>query len=220
MRTEARNALAVTPAAVLPEPTISASPSPVLAPVTSLPWNRYALYGFLAVFGLAWDLYSKHIVFHWFGCPGRAQWTWEAGQFVSFTLHTNFNEGALWGIGQGGAPVFAGLSVLAIAGILYFLFVAKQARSLWLTFALGLVTAGALGNLFDRLGMHGWMHDGKPVYAVRDFLYFRFFDRFDWAIFNFADTYLVTGAIMLVIQSFREPAAPDATASGTASPQT
>lgn len=215
MRTEARSALAMTPAVMSETSRITAP----LAAEVPLPRNRYVLYAALALIGLAWDLYSKHVVFHWFGCPGRAQWTWKFGSLVSFTLHTNFNEGALWGIGQGGAPVFAGLSILAVLGILYFLFWAGHARSLWLTFALGLVTAGALGNLFDRLGMHGWMHNGKPVYAVRDFLYFRFFDQFDWAIFNFADTYLVVGACMLVIQSFQsdtlaetkpEPAPPTA----------
>ena len=37
--------------------------------------------------------------------------------------------------------------------------------------------------------------------------------QFDWAIFNFADTYLVTGAIMLVIQAlFLQPAEETVTA--------
>lgn len=205
MRTEARSALAMT-SAVMSGSTQNSNPATALAAEGPLPGNRYVIYGALAILGLAWDLYSKHIVFQWFGCPGRAQWTWKAGSFLSFTLQTNFNEGALWGIGQGGAPVFAGLSILAVLGILYFLFWAGHARSLWLTVALGLVTAGALGNLYDRIGLHGWMHNGKPVLAVRDFLYFRFFDQFDWAIFNFADTFLVTGAIMLVIQSFQADA--------------
>lgn len=203
MRTEARSALAVTSTTALPAMVDVSPSSATVTNVKSFPISRYAVYGCLTIIGLTWDLYSKHVVFKWFGCPGRAQWTWRAGDFVEFTLQTNFNEGALWGFGQGGAPVFAGLSVIAVIGIFYFLFFAGYARSLWLTFALGLVTAGALGNLFDRVGLHGWMHDGKPVYAVRDFLYFRFFGVFDWAIFNFADTYLVVGAIMLVIQSFQ-----------------
>lgn len=202
-------------------PTMMSAPPQVAAVALPVPMNRYVLYGCLAVLGLVWDLYSKQTVFGWFGCPGRAAWTWKAGDFVEFTLATNFNRGALWGLGQGGAPVFATLSVAAVIGILYFLFFAGYARSAWLTFALGLVTAGALGNLYDRLGLHSWKDDkGEIVYAVRDFLYFRFFDTFDWAIFNFADTYLVIGAIMLVIQSFQadvqnapavgrtEPAAP------------
>ena len=67
--------------------------------------------------------------------------------------------------------------------------------------------AGTLGNLFDRLGLHG-LKDlrGETVYAVRDFLDFWFFnDGFHWATFNFADMYLVVGACMLVLQSFWVP---------------
>jgi hypothetical protein len=93
MRTEARSVLAVTPTMTVPESPVSLNSPTTLASSGPLPWNRYALYGALAILGVAWDLYSKHIVFHWFGCPGRAQWTWKAGDFVSFTLQTNFNEG-------------------------------------------------------------------------------------------------------------------------------
>ena len=78
--------------------------------------------------------------------------------------------------------------------------------SIWLTIVSGLLLAGAAGNLFDRLGLHGWKRvDGTVVYAVRDFLDFVFFGAFHWATFNFADTYLVTGAIMLVVYSFVTP---------------
>ena len=60
--------------------------------------------------------------------------------------------------------------------------------------------AGTLGNLFDRLGLHGLLsEEGQVEYAVRDFMYIKIIN---WPIFNFADTYLVTGAIMLLIQSF------------------
>ena len=66
--------------------------------------------------------------------------------------------------------------------------------------------AGTMGNLYDRLGLHGWKDAQGPVYAVRDFLDFVFFDGgFHWATFNFADSYLVTGAIMLILQSFWSP---------------
>jgi len=197
MRTEAREGLAVTP-----------------APAAPVPHHRYALFGAIVAAGLVLDLGSKHWVFAELGCPGQAGWQWRLGDVVRFTLHTNFNRGALWGFGQGWTGAFAGLSIAAVVGILYFLFRLKYARSKWLTVALAFVMAGALGNLYDRLGMHGWRDaTGQPIYAVRDFLYFRFFESFDWAIFNFADSMLVTGAIMLVIHSFcftaaADPAAP------------
>lgn len=175
------------------------------APAAPVPVNRYVVFGLLATLGTAWDLASKEYVFRTLGLPGRSEWEWEFGSLVWFVLQTNLNYGALWGIGQGWAFVFAGLSVLAVLGIVYFLFWMQHARSWWLTVSLGFVVAGALGNLYDRLGLHGLVdpRSGEKAYAVRDFLYFRLFDTFDWAIFNFADTFLVTGAIMLVVHSFR-----------------
>ncbi len=73
-------------------------------------------------------------------------------------------------------PVFALLSVGAVAGILWWLFWAGAARQWILTAALGSITGGVLGNLYDRLGLPGlrWNfanplhHAGQPVYAVRD----------------------------------------------------
>ena len=62
------------------------------------------------------------------------------------------------------------------------------------------------GNLYDRLGLHGWKDANGQIYGVRDFLDFVFFNGgFHWATFNFADSYLVTGAIMLVLHSFWQP---------------
>jgi len=186
----------------------------VTAGSASVPASRYVVFAAIAGCGLAIDLWSKWAVFAALGCPGQADWEWRAGELVRFTLRTNFNEGALWGMGQGYTAVFAALSIAAVIGIHYFLFVAKFARSAWLTVALSFVTAGALGNLYDRLGLHGWKApNGDAVYAVRDFLYFRFFETFDWAIFNLADSMLVTGAIMLVIHSlWLAPAAQPASA--------
>lgn len=191
----------------------------------AVPFNRYAVFGLLAATGLSWDLFTKWWVFSWLGVPTSGPWTWPdnwgwmgLAPIVRFQLHTNFNHGALWGMGQGMSLLFAGLSIVAAVGILYWLFAHGGAQCWWLTVSLGLVMAGILGNLFDRLGLHGMKDEnGAPIYAVRDFLHFWFFDgtpaHFDWAIFNFADTYLVIGAIMLVIQSlFLQPAGEPATA--------
>lgn len=186
MRTEARGVVAVA------------------AESGKVPLNRYVVFCLLVIAGVAWDLWSKDTVFAALGVQGRANWEWRCGDFVRFCLQTNLNFGALWGIGQGWTGLFAALSVVAVLGVLYFLFWMKHAHSWWLTVSLGFVLAGALGNLYDRLGLHGIVDvNGVQVYAVRDFLYFRFFETFDWAIFNFADSYLVTGAIMLVIHSFQ-----------------
>jgi signal peptidase II len=81
------------------------------------------------------------------------------------------------------------------------LFAFSAARSLWLTIALALILGGTLGNLYDRIGLHGCRDtQGANIAAVRDFLLFTFGD-FHWPVFNFADVFLVSGASMLVVHS-------------------
>jgi signal peptidase II len=169
---------------------------------------RYGVFAVLAAGGLVWDLWSKWSVFKQLDCPGfRPVWKGSLlGIPVQFDLATTFNHGALWGMGQGQTWLFASLSVVAIAVIAYFVWSRQAVSSWWLTIASGLLLAGTLGNLYDRLGLHGWKDARGHVYAVRDFLDFVFFNgAFHWATFNFADMYLVTGAIMLVVQSFWTP---------------
>jgi signal peptidase II len=100
--------------------------------------------------------------------------------------------------------------VIAFSAINYWLFFRGAARSLWLTVALALVSGGTLGNLYDRLGLHGVPFPNEPgvAFAVRDFLHFQF-GPLDWATFNIADCLLVVGSIMLLLQSTRSDS-PDA----------
>ncbi len=170
--------------------------------MTRLPASRYVVFSLIAGVGLAWDLWTKHEVFAGIGYPMGSTDLYLDG-WVTFRLYTSFNQGALWGVGQGMTWLFATMSVLAALGILFWLFVRAAARSLWLTVSLASIMAGTLGNLWDRLGVHGYQDvvTGGPIYAVRDFLLFTF-GPFHWPVFNFADVFLVTGAAMLVIQSF------------------
>lgn len=200
MRTEARTAVA----------------APAVVNFSRVPLSRYVVFAVILSGSLFWDLYSKWYVFETLGYENGTDGSWLVwlwGDNV-FRLLTHFNHGALFGIGQGMSGLFALLSVVAVAGVLYWLFVKGGAHSWWLTVALSLLLSGALGNLYDRLGLHGLRNHftGQLEYAVRDFLYF---ELIDWPIFNFADTYLVTGAIMLVIQSFR----PDHVVQGATQPE-
>jgi signal peptidase II len=192
-----------------------------------VPANRYVLFAAIACAGVALDLWSKHLVFEDLGYPGGgvpykvgehsffAYPDQQQGQsvpyldgWVKFRLFTSFNRGALWGIGQGWTALFAVASVAAIAAIVIWLFVFAAARSRWLTVALSLIFAGTIGNLWDRLALHGCSDaNGEAIHAVRDFLLFTF-GTYHYPIFNFADSFLVTGAIMLVIQSVW-PSEPD-----------
>lgn len=185
-----------------------------------VPANRYILFALIVCAGVACDLGSKHLIFQDLGYPGGgiafkegdhevfARNPENEGEsrlyldgWLKFRLYTSFNRGALWGMGQGKSSLFALASVAAIVGILAWLFWFSAARSKWLTVALSLVMAGTIGNLWDRLGLHGATDfQGETIYGVRDFFLFTFGD-WNYPIFNFADIFLVSGAIMLVAQS-------------------
>ena len=174
--------------------------------MTAYPRSRICVYAVVTTVALACDLVSKSTVFSKLGGVFQRS-GWLIDTWLKFEFHTSLNRGALWGMGQGMAPVFAMLSIAAMIGINYWLFFRRAARSLWLTTALSLVSGGALGNLYDRLGLHGVSFPGEtsPALAVRDFLHFQF-GSFDYPIFNIADSFLVAGAIMLMIQSMKEEA--------------
>jgi signal peptidase II len=78
-------------------------------------------------------------------------------------------------------------------------------QSKWLTYTLGMISGGILGNLYDRLGF--WWDDHLPVEwksGVRDWILFRIegVPLFDpWPNFNIADALLVIGAAMLFYHS-------------------
>lgn len=177
-----------------------------------LPRHRTTTFAALTLLCLVVDLWTKAVAFSAFPLRTGSPWLIESTA-VRFRFFTSLNEGALWGMGQGFAWVFALLSVLAFTAIVYWLFAMKAAESLWLTVALAFVSGGTLGNLYDRLGLHGitLADRSEPIKAVRDFFHFQFGGTvedpgLDWAIFNVADICLVTGAIMLMIQSFITPA--------------
>lgn len=216
MRTEARRECLLEPglnppgqivAATAPPTEVALSPSHSVARTpTAL---RLCAVGVIAILGLGWDLWTKNEVFAQLGYPGAFP-VWKGqvlGVSIRFQFETTFNHGALWGMGQGRTALFASLSFVAIGAIAYFLWNRQAVASRWLTVVTGLLLAGTLGNLHDRLGLHGWKDGrGNAVHAVRDFLDFYFFnDSFHWATFNFADTYLVVGACMLILHSLWTP---------------
>ena len=174
-----------------------------------LPVSRYVLFFLPLVAGASADLISKSYVFEKFFDVGRANaqlpqfahWWYEG----ILGIQTSTNPGALFGIGKGLSSVFVVFSVIALIAILIWLFAAKAACDRWLTFSLGLISGGIIGNFYDRIGL-GYL----PTYPaeiktnVRDWILFRlegvpFFDP--WPNFNIADSLLVTGAVMLFIHA-------------------
>jgi signal peptidase II len=80
---------------------------------------------------------------------------------------------------------FSAIAIVIVAGLLW-----KQSRPLSLTgIALSLILGGAAGNLWDRVV------SGRVV----DFLLF-YFKQYQWPVFNLADSAIVIGAALLVIE--------------------
>lgn len=111
----------------------------------------------VAVVGLVLDLWSKSIAFSRLD-PN------EAHTLIPhlITLRRSVNPGALFGIGQGLAPVFIIASFLAL-GFAVYMFWHSSPRQRSLHIALGLILAGAFGNLYDRM-----THSADAVWEKTD----------------------------------------------------
>jgi signal peptidase II len=184
---------------------------------------RVSVFLIIAVLGTVADLISKYLVFFYLGMPGTyrtdkpelesAYWLWDG--ILGF--QTGLNEGGLFGMGQGGSFIFACLSLVAMIAVLVFLYFIA-AKSFLLTVTFGMVTAGILGNCYDRLGLHHltWHYTGnghqfgEPVYAVRDWILVMF-GSFHYPNFNIADSFLVCAACLLILHSFRSNPAEEKT---------
>jgi len=151
----------------------------------------------IALLGCTVDLATKNWVFAWKGLPppfvhpGEHTPWWLIEPYVG--IETALNTGALFGMGQNLVSLFAGLSVLAAVAIVGWVLFGGAARDWLLVVALGLITAGILGNLYDRLGLYS----NGEIKAVRDWILFRY-GNFTWPNFNLADSFLVCGAGLLV----------------------
>lgn len=93
------------------------------------------------------------------------------------------NTGAAFGMFQGMSLVFAGLAVVVSAGIIYY-FPTVPKEDWVIRLALGMMLAGALGNLIDRIRFGG---------AVTDFISVGSF-----AVFNVADASISVGVVVLI----------------------
>lgn len=115
-------------------------------------------------------------------------------RYADGTPVPHVNHGALFGFLRDHKTLansgFALISFAAAIAIVWWSMQTVTARDRWLCAALGLILAGTLGNLYDRLIFNG----------VRDFLHWDYL--YDWPVFNIADCCLVIGAGLLLIQAF------------------
>jgi signal peptidase II len=134
-------------------------------------------------------------------------------EFIPGWLHfeVTTNRGAVFGVGQGQKWLFLSVSVLAI-GFLSYLF-ATSDRQRFYQFILGMLLAGVLGNMYDRIvfshvrdmihALPGWHWPGTwsiGSYPGQGRDVFPF-------IFNVADILLCVGVGLMVVYSLFAPAA-------------
>ena len=103
------------------------------------------------------------------------------------------NQGAAMGLGQGRKTLFIVVSVAAV-GVLFYFFAHSDRRRLYQV-VLGLLLAGVLGNLYDRL-VHGYVRDMIHIFPGVKWseLSSRLpnAELFPW-VFNLADVFLCVG---------------------------
>ncbi|MEO6597453.1 MAG: signal peptidase II, partial [Planctomycetota bacterium] len=151
---------------------------------------------------VALDLWSKAVVFGFLERelplirePQRQYTVFD--RVLRFELVSWGNPGTIWGLFPNATVVLMVLRCLAVVGLFWFVY--KTSRTARLQqFVLGLVLAGAIGNLYDNFV--------RADRTVRDFLRFSGKWPFEWDFpaFNVADSCITVGAIGLFLLLWRE----------------
>jgi signal peptidase II len=112
-----------------------------------------------------------------------------------FSVVNVTNTGAAFGSFKNNNEFFVALSCLALL-LVVALLVRRRSRDFWRDLSLGLLLAGVLGNLTDRL-LYG---------HVIDFLLFALHVPFahPWPAFNIADSCITLAVLSFIIHSFRQ----------------
>lgn len=147
-----------------------------------------ATYFLLALFVVVLDRWTKHLAAtrialyaHIQIIPRFFRLTHTENTGAAFSLFAEST--AHWKTG-----LLIGFSIIAMAIVIALLW--KQSRPLTMTgIALSLILGGATGNLWDRVA------SGKVV----DFLLF-YVKHYQWPVFNLADSSIVIGAGLLVLE--------------------
>jgi signal peptidase II len=105
-----------------------------------------------------------------------------------FSLSYVENRGAAFGLFQNNKMLLVGVTSVVILIIIYYLLKNRNMNK-YLRASLIMITAGAIGNLIDRVVLS----------YVIDFFHFYIKSAFDWPVFNVADISVVCGTILLSI---------------------
>lgn len=161
----------------------------------------HLLFGLLAALGLTADLWTKSAVHDWLRTLPHQRYT-VVQDYVWFVIR--FNRGAAFSMFQGRTGLLLAVAGVALV-VVFGLFLFTSGRQRLLQIALGLLMAGILGNLYDRVFNEGavrdWIEVVIPVINYR------------WPAFNVADSLLCVAVGLIVLLSFtssssRTPARP------------
>lgn len=110
------------------------------------------------------------------------------GNFFLITSHRN--RGAAFGILQEQRAFFIIITIVIVAGLIWYMHIMRKTAKPWLLVGLTLVLGGAIGNFIDRARF------GEVV----DFFKFNF-GSYTFPIFNVADSAIVVGVILILIDT-------------------
>jgi signal peptidase II len=158
-------------------------------------WTKQAAFAALAPHGVRYNPeHGRHEISY--GPDGRLEVQRVVPGWLHFQAMTN--EGAVFGIGQGQRWLFVAVSVLAIGFILYLFATSGDHR--FYQFVLGMLLAGVIGNMYDRLTF-GYVRD--MIYALPGKQWpGTGREVFPW-IFNVADSLLCVGVGLIFVYTLR-----------------
>lgn len=115
----------------------------------------------------------------------------ESISVISKFFHITYveNDGAAWNILSNNRLLLILIAVMVLIGV-YELILKRQNLHMIEKISYGLFIGGVLGNLFDRIVLG----------HVIDYLDFTIF-KYNYPVFNFADICIVTGVIILMIDT-------------------
>ncbi|MEH7106838.1 MULTISPECIES: signal peptidase II [Bacillaceae] len=144
-------------------------------------------YYLIAVFVIVLDQFTKWLIEH-------NMYLGESIPIIDNVLYitSHRNRGAAWGILQGQMWLFYVITIVVIFAITYYIQKAAKGKRL-LGVSLAFMLGGAIGNFIDRVIRK----------EVVDFIHTYIFG-YNFPVFNIADSALVIGVILLMIQMFLE----------------
>jgi len=110
-----------------------------------------------------------------------------------FKLEYLENRGAAFGILQNKLVLLALVTLLVVAGMIYYIIKYKP-KSKFIRISFALIISGALGNLYDRMFYK---------YVV-DFILVHYKDVYYFPTFNIADSLVVVGTLILAISIVKD----------------